>query len=45
MRRILIRIGQRLVPRVDDRSVLLHPLEEIVNDVVRALGNLKRQLW
>jgi hypothetical protein len=39
----LVRVGQRLIARVHDRPVLLNPFEEIVNDVVRALGNLKVQ--
>ncbi len=34
-------IGQRLVPRVDDRAVELDPLVDVVDDVIGALGNLE----
>src|SRR6266853_4993804 len=35
-------IGQRLVTRVDDGAVELHPLLDVVHDVVGALTELKR---
>ena len=34
-------VGERLVPRVDDRAVELHPLVNVVYDVVRALAELE----
>src|SRR5574338_549451 len=34
-------IGQRLVPRIDDRAVELHPLVDVVNDVISPLTKLK----
>ncbi len=39
---ILIGVGQRLIPRVHNRPIVLHPFEEIVHDVVGPLGNLER---
>src|ERR1700736_2219136 len=39
---ILAIIGQRLVARVDDGTVELHPLINVVDDVVGALAELKR---
>ena len=35
-------IRQRFVARVDDRAVELHPLVNVVHDVIRALADLKR---
>src|ERR1700730_1300226 len=35
-------IGQRLIARVDDGAVELHPLVNVVDDVVGALAELKR---
>src|SRR5947199_523407 len=35
-------IGQRLIARVDDSAVELHPLIDVVDDVVGALTELKR---
>src|SRR5438477_12445633 len=35
-------IGQRLIARVDDGAVELHPLIDVVDDVVGALTELKR---
>jgi hypothetical protein len=35
------RIAERLVARVDDRAVVLHPLIKIVLDVIRPLADLK----
>ncbi len=34
-------IGQRLVAGVDNRAVELHPLVDVVDDVIGALGNLE----
>src|SRR2546421_11290050 len=34
-------VGQRLVARVNDRAVELHPLINVVHDVIRALADLK----
>ena len=38
---ILSRVGQRFIPGVDDRPVELHPLKQVVVDVVRPLADLK----
>ena len=35
------RVGQRFVAGVDDGAIELHPLEEIIVDVVRPLADLK----
>src|SRR4026207_1632021 len=40
---VLIRVGQRLISGIDDRAVLLHPLKEIVHNIVSALRDLKRE--
>src|SRR3954464_4260937 len=34
-------IGQRLVPRVDDGAIKLHPLIDVVDDMISALAQLK----
>ena len=34
-------IGQRLIPRVDDGAVELHPLVDVVDDMVSALAQLE----
>ena len=34
-------IGQRLVPRVDDRAIELHPLVNVVDDMIRPLAQLE----
>src|SRR6476660_6363784 len=34
-------VGQRLVPGVDDRAIELHPLVNVVDDVVGPLAQLK----
>jgi hypothetical protein len=39
---VLVRIGQRLIACIDDRTVVLNPLEKVVDDVVGALGDLER---
>ena len=41
---ILPIIRQRLVPRVDDRAVKLHPLIDVVHDVIGALTDLEINL-
>ena len=38
---ILAIVGQRLVARVDDRAVELHPLVDVVDDVIGALADLE----
>ena len=38
---ILIRVGQRFIPRIHDGAILLHPFEEIIHDVIGALRKLK----
>src|SRR5215218_10260638 len=35
-------VGQRLVARIDDGAVKLHPLVNVVHDVIRALTDLER---
>ena len=40
---ILIGVGQRFISRIHDGSILLHPFEEIVHDMVGALRDLKRK--
>ena len=37
-------IGQRLVARIDDGAIELHPLVDVVHDVVGALADLKIDL-
>ena len=37
-------IGQRLIPRVDDRAIELHPLIDVVHDVIGPLAKLKMDL-
>ena len=37
-------IGQRLISRVDDGAIELHPLIDVVHDVVGALAELKIDL-
>ena len=37
-------IGQRLVARVDDRAIKLHPLIDVVHDVIGALAKLEIDL-
>src|SRR6185503_11286982 len=39
---ILARIGQWFIARVDNGSIVLHPFEEVVLDVIGALGNLEQ---
>ena len=39
---IIARVRQRFVAGVDDGAVVLHPLEEVILDVVRALADLER---
>ncbi len=41
---ILSVIGQRLISRVDDGAIELHPLIDVVHDVVGALAELKIDL-
>src|SRR5512147_1590797 len=40
---VLIRIGQRLISGIHDGAILLHPFEEVIDDVICTLGNLKRE--
>ena len=40
---VLIRIGQGLISRIDDGAILLHPFEEVIDDVIGALRDLKRE--
>ena len=35
-------VGERFVPRIDDRAIELHPLIDVVDDVIGALGELER---
>ena len=37
-------IGQRLVARIDDGAIELHPLVDVVHDVIGALADLKIDL-
>ena len=39
----LIGVRQRFISRIDDGSILLHPFEKIVHDMVGALRDLKRK--
>src|SRR5258708_3397679 len=41
---ILSVIGQRLIPGVDDGAIELHPLIDVVHDVIGALAKLKIDL-
>src|SRR5439155_25748270 len=41
---ILPVIGQRFIPRVDDGAIELHPLIDVVHDVIGALAQLKIDL-
>src|SRR4030088_1683758 len=38
-------IGQRLVARIDDGAIELHPLVDVVDDVIGALAQLKNDMW
>jgi hypothetical protein len=40
---ILIRVSQWFISGIHDGAILLHPFEEIIHDVIRALGELKRE--
>src|ERR671913_550003 len=39
---VLIRIGQGLIPGIDDGAVMLHPFKKVIDDIIRALGDLVR---
>jgi hypothetical protein len=38
---ILPRVSQRLIPRINNRAIELHPFEKVVIDVIGALADLK----
>ncbi len=39
----LIRIGQWFISGIDDGTILLHPFEEVIHDVISTLRKLKRK--
>src|SRR5437899_1703716 len=40
---ILARVGQWLITSVNNGAIVLHPLEEIILDVIRPLADLKQR--